>query len=35
MILPVMQAEQAKRGCFEAIYEDTVWDFKPTSNDQN
>jgi len=33
--LPVLQVEQVKRGCFEAIYEDNVWKIKPNSNDQN
>ena len=34
-VLPALQAEQAKKGCFEAIYEDNVWKIKPYSNDQN
>ena len=33
--LPVLQVEQVKTGCFEAIYEDNAWKFKPNSNDQN
>ena len=33
--LPVLQVEQVKKGCFEAIYEDNVWKVKPNSNDQN
>jgi hypothetical protein len=32
---PALQVEQVKTGCFEAIYEDTVWKSKPNSNDQN
>jgi hypothetical protein len=30
--LPALQVEQAKRGRFEAIYEDNAWIFKPNSN---
>ena len=33
--LPVIQVEQVKKGCFEAIYEDNAWKDKPYSNDQN
>ena len=34
-VLPALQVEQVKRGCFEAIYEDNACTFKPNSNDQN
>ena len=34
-VLPALQVEQVKKGCFEAIYEDNVWKVKPYSNDQN
>jgi len=34
-VLPALQAEQAKIGCFEGIYEDNGWKLKPNSNDQN
>ena len=33
--LPVLQVEQVKSGCFEAIYEDNACTFKPNSIDQN
>lgn len=32
--LPALQVEQVKKGCFEAIYEDNTWKFKPYSNHQ-
>jgi hypothetical protein len=34
-VLPALQVEQVKKGCFEAIYEDNVWKMKPNSNAQN
>jgi hypothetical protein len=34
-VWPALQMEQVKRDCFEAIYEERAWIFKPTSNAQN
>jgi len=32
--LPALQVEQVKSGCFEGIYEDNDWKYKPDSNQQ-
>ncbi len=33
-VLPALQVEQVKTGCFLHVYEDNAWKDKPNSNDQ-